>query len=100
MDKNIYWVFAIKNTITMLAWIAIAIIFGKWWIALFSALFMSTTKTKTRYYRFCDKCGKRSPVAETYNEALDKAKEAGWIHYVESNKDYCPDCQKLLKEEL
>ena len=27
------------------------------------------------------------------DEALDKAKAAGWVHYVDGNKDYCPDCQ-------
>ena len=33
-------------------------------------------------------------IADNYNDALDKAKEAGWIHYVDGNKDYCPDCQE------
>ena len=26
--------------------------------------------------------------------SLDKAKEAGWLHVVEGNLDYCPDCRK------
>ena len=76
----------------MICWIVLAIVFDKWWIALFSALFMSGVKTTYKSYRICDKCGKHSPYADSYNEALDKAKEAGWIHF-EDNKDYCPDCQ-------
>ena len=55
-------------------------------------------KTKINYYMVCDKCGKHSPDADSHNEALDKAKEAGWIHCVDGNKDYCPDCQKGVYE--
>ena len=55
---------------------------------------MSDFQTKHKSYRICDKCGKHSPYADSYNDALDKAKEAGWIHCVDDNKDYCPDCQK------
>lgn len=72
-------------------------VFNKWWIALFAILFLSSLATK-RYYRICDKCGKHSPYADSYNEALDKAKEAGWIHYVEGNKDYCPECRAMMDE--
>lgn len=93
MNKSDLWALAIKNSICMICWIVLAIVFGKWWIALFSVLFMSGVKTVYKSYRICDKCGKHSPYADSYNEALDKAKEAGWIHCVEDNKDYCPDCQ-------
>ena len=93
MDKNTLYIWAAKNSIALIAWVVLAIVFNKWWIALFAALFMSSLETKYKNYRVCDKCGKHSPYADNYNEALDKAKKAGWAHHVEGNKDYCPDCQ-------
>ena len=94
MNKSAYWAWAIKNSICVICWVVLAIVFNKWCIALFGASFMSDLQTKHKSYRVCDKCGKHSPYADNYNDALDKAKEAGWIHYVDGNKDYCPDCQK------
>lgn len=93
MDKHILWAWVIKNSIAILAWAALAVIFHKWWLALFAALFMNRLQTKYKSYRICDKCGKHSPYADSYNEALEKAKEVGWVHDLEYNKDYCPDCQ-------
>jgi hypothetical protein len=93
MDKNTLYIWAAKNSIALIAWVVLAIVFNKWWIALFAAFFMSGLETKYKSYRICDKCGKHSPYADSYNEALDRAKEAGWVHYVEGNKDYCPDCK-------
>ena len=78
----------------MICWTALAVVFNKWLVALFGLLFMSDLQTKCKSYRVCDKCGKHSPYADNYNEALDKAKEAGWVHYVDGNKDCCPDCQQ------
>lgn len=94
MSKNIIWAWALKNSIAIIAWVALAIIFNKWWIALFGVLFLSGIKTKHQSYLVCDGCGKHSPYADSYNEALDKAKEAGWFHIVDGNLDYCPDCRK------
>lgn len=96
MNKNFLWALAIKNSICVICWAVLAIVFNKWWIALFSLLFLSSLQSSLqtkKYYRFCDKCGKHSEYADSYNEALDKAKKAGWIHVVDGNKDYCPDCQ-------
>ncbi len=93
MNKSAWWAWAIKNIVCVVAWVVLAIVFNKWWIALFGALFISGLKTSVGKYRICDKCGKHSPYAESHNEALDKAKEAGWVHYVDGDKDYCPDCQ-------
>ena len=93
MNKNIYWSIAIENSICVICFTALAIVFHKWWIALFAALFITSYETKNRYYKVCDKCGKHSPKADSYNESLDKAKAAGWVHYVEGNKDYCPECK-------
>lgn len=94
MNKHTVWAWALKNSTVMVCWTILAIHFDKWWIILFAALFVDGLKTQYRSYRVCDKCGKHSPHADSYNEALDKAKEAGWIHIVEGNKDYCPECQK------
>lgn len=94
MSKGAWWAWTIKNSISVICWVVLGIIFNKWWIALFGLLFMSDFQTKHKSYRICDKCGKHSPYADSYNDALDKAKEEGWIHCVDGNKDYCPDCQK------
>lgn len=49
-----------------------------------------------QYYRVCDKCGKHSPTADNYNDALKFAKENGWTNIKIGDKweDYCPDCQE------
>ena len=94
MNKTLIWAWAIKNSITIICWTALAIIFSKWWIALFAALFMSGLETKYKSYQVCDGCGKHSPYADSHNEALEQAKAAGWLHVAEDNKDYCPDCRR------
>jgi hypothetical protein len=98
MNKTLIWAWVIKNSITIICWTALAIIFSKWWIALFAALFMGDLETKYKSYRVCDGCGKHSPYADSHNEALEQAKAAGWLHVAEGNKDYCPDCRKELKQ--
>ncbi len=97
MDKSIYWACLIKNSICVICWTALAIIFHKWWIALFGILFLTSYATHNihKYYRVCDGCGKHSEYADNPNEALDKAKAAGWAHYVDGNKDYCLECSKI-----
>lgn len=95
MNKNSMWALVtIQNVLVLFSWVFLAVVFGKWWIALFSVLFMSSLKTAYKNYRVCDGCGKHSPYADSYNEALDKAKEAGWVHCVDGNRDYCPECIK------
>ena len=98
MNKNFMGAWAIENSICVICWTALAIIFNTWWIALFGLLFMSSLQNIYRHYRVCDGCGKRSPHADNHNEALDKAKEAGWVHYAEGNLDYCPECKKEIKQ--
>lgn len=95
MNKNAWWAWAIKNIVCLIIWCALAVIFNKWWIALFGLFCISTLEAKDikKYYRICDKCGKHSPYEDSYNDALDKAKAAGWVHCVDGNKDYCPECQ-------
>lgn len=97
MNKHIMWYLVIKNSVVTICWTTLAIVFNKWWIALFGILFISYVHTQgAGTYRVCDKCGKHSPYAKNYAEALDKAKVSGWIHYNEGDKDYCPDCRKDL----
>jgi len=98
MNKSNMWAWAIKNSICVICWTVLAIVFDKWWIALFGILFLSSLTTSVSKYRICDKCGKHSPYANSHNEALNKAKEAGWVHYVDGDKDYCPDCQEINKD--
>lgn len=97
-NKSAYWAWAIKNSVCVICWVVLAIMFNKWWIALFSVLFMSDLKSHPaiqQYYRVCDKCGKHSPMTDDYNEAIDKARECGWIIRKDGDKwdDRCPDCQ-------
>lgn len=98
MNKSFLWAWAIKNSICVICWTVLAIVFNRWWIALFGLLFMSGLQTQYKRHRVCDKCGKHSPYADSYNEALDKAKEAGWVHIAEGNLDYCPDCQQRVEK--
>ena len=100
MDKSFIWAWAFKNIIAILAWVTLAVLFDKWWIALFGLLFMSYVEVRHKSYRVCDGCGKHSPYANSYNKALDKAKEAGWVHYVDGNKDYCPECVRKEKDKI
>ena len=44
MNKHAWWAWAVKNSIIMICWTALAIFFGKWWIALFVAIFISGMK--------------------------------------------------------
>lgn len=37
MTKHAWWAWAVKNSVVMICWTALAIFFGKWWIALFGA---------------------------------------------------------------
>lgn len=94
MNKNTIWACVINNLIVISSLTILALVFNRWGIVLFAFLFFTIPKTVRKYYRVCDGCGKLSPYADSYNDALDKAKEAGWVHIVDGNKDYCPDCLK------
>lgn len=96
MNKGTWWAWAIYNSVCLICWIALAIIFNKWWIALFAMLFMGSLKTVHKRYRLCDKCGNHSPYADSEAEALKKAKEAGWVHFEDGDRDYCPECRRQM----
>lgn len=95
MNNKIVWAWAVKNSLCMICWTYLAIAFNKWWIALFCLLFMSNLKEQG-YRRICDRCGKYSKCTDSYSAALEKAKKDGWIHYVDGDRDYCPDCIKQM----
>ena len=94
MNKDIFWSQTIQNSCAIFAFATLAVVFDRWWIALFALLFINYFTVQRKYYRVCDKCGKHSPHAKTYNEAIEKARDAGWVHLPASNMDYCSDCLK------
>ena len=73
---------------------ALAFGFNHWWIVLFSILFISFPTTLLIRRRKCDGCGKYSEHASSAEEAIAKAKAAGWLHIPEGDLDYCPECRK------
>lgn len=95
LNKSGVWAYVVNNIICVICFSALAILFDKWWVALFAFLFFATPYPKSvmKYYRICDGCGRHSPYADSYNDALEKAKANGWVHYVDGDKDYCPSCQ-------
>ena len=65
-NKNIvliYWAAAIKNIVVMICWTALAIYFGKWWIALFATCCLSNVQMKS----------KGDQKDKTENDAIDSS---------------------------
>lgn len=90
--KNILLLCIISNSIALICFTVLAILFNHWWIILFALLFHSLPSVSK--YRICDKCGKISPYANTREEAINLAVKRGWVHYEDGDLDYCPDCKK------
>lgn len=87
----------LKNAVIMICWTVLAIIFNKWWLALFAALMMTYIKDNGKtYFRTCNKCGKHGPYAKSEDEANHRALDAGWwIRTIDGKwDDRCPDCQE------
>ena len=103
MEKGESMVIAIliKNSVSLICWVALAIYFDKWWIALFSVFFMASWETNKLYYRVCDECERHSPAANDHNKAIDLAIEAGWIHKKSGDgfENFCPACQEKMRKE-
>ena len=89
--KNILLLCIISNSIALICFTVLAILFNHWWIILFALLFHSLPSISR--YRICDKCGKISPYANTREEAINLAVKRGWVHYEDGDLDYCPDCK-------
>ena len=99
MTIRLFLMFIIRSIITAACWTTLAIVFDKWWLLLFVLPFMATDMYAQSWHRVCDGCGKHSPYAFSYNDAIDTAKKNGWLH-VGTNRDYCPECKnKEHKEE-
>lgn len=96
MSIHSIWAWAVKNITCVSLWVLLAVRFEKWWIALFSILFLSDLKARPEYRFICDKCGAHSPTGKTYDEAEQLRKEAGWERRKRGGiwEDICPDCQK------
>lgn len=97
------------NFVILGSFVGLAIHFSKWWVVLFSMLFTWLPK-RVGYHRICDGCGKTSPYADSYSDAVNKALEAGWVRkHVENPKirfdgsdnyeDYCPECRKNIEKK-
>lgn len=80
------------NLAALITWAALAVIFNKWWIALFAIFFW----TVRRSYIYCDGCGEKGPTANNVHEARAKAHGEGWTSEIREGKtwDYCPKCMK------
>lgn len=94
INKTDWMALAVKNSIVVICFTALAVHFNHWWIVLFSALFTSSLKTKLIASRFCDGCGK---VIYAEDMDIDRAMvRNGWIRRKCHGewKDFCPMCQK------
>ena len=81
---------SICNVLKVAIFAVLAVVFDRWWIVLFSLLFMSVLQTVNKHSRVCDQCGKRSEAADSVKEAIQKAERAGWKHFEGTNTDFCP----------
>lgn len=93
MNKVAWAAWAVKNIVTIVCFAGLAIYFGKWWIVLFAAFFMSSLK-QLSVRRVCDGCGK---TLLSSDDNLDEAAQrAGWVRKKNGEKweDFCPECQK------
>ena len=89
----------VSNMFVLAAFICLAIIFGKWWIALFSAFFFDKVKITRRMW--CDGCGEVIYGA-SLQELSNEAKRRGWkkIKHDGQFLDACPNCyEAMLKKE-
>ena len=91
--------YLIYNTINIICFTVIAILFAKWWIILFALLFLLVPKSSFAQQRFrvCDCCDRWSESGKTAEEAIDRAEKCGWLHIEDGNKDFCPDCLNQIR---
>lgn len=57
---------------------------------------MSIVKEYGSFIVACDLCDECMPAADSWNEALSKAKEEGWQSkmYQWNLENYCPECKE------
>ncbi len=101
MSKYAWRAWALKNSVCIICWTVLAIVFKHWWITLFSLFFMTgldvKEEPKKRYF-ICDMCGAYSPEGSTLNEAEQLRIKSGWVRRKNGEKwaDICPCCQEKL----
>ena len=91
---KIYITVIVYNICALAAWVFLAVTFDRWWIALFSILFICFPTTLRMHRRKCDGCGKYGEFASSRSEAITLAEKAGWLHIPEGDLDYCPECRE------
>ena len=91
--------YLIYNAINIICFALLAILFNKWWIVLFAALFLMIPKSSFAQQRFrvCDSCGRWSESGKTIEEAIERAEQCGWLHIEDGDKDFCPDCLNKIR---
>ena len=95
MSRSAWTAWAVKNSIVMICFTALAVHFNHWWIVLFAAFFVSSLERKSAASRVCDGCGKI--IYSLDWDAIDeKTERAGWIRRKNGDRweDYCPECQR------
>lgn len=90
------------NIFVLICFTVLAVLFNKWWVIFFALLFLGSSHIETIYAkcRVCDNCGAKSQSAITADEAISRAKQAGWVHINEGNLDYCPKCKSKLNLDI
>lgn len=91
--------YLIYNAINIICFTILAILFNKWWIVLFAALFLLIPKSSLTQQRFrvCDNCGRWSESGKTTEEAIERAEKCGWLYIEDGDKDFCPDCLNKIR---
>lgn len=91
--------YLIYNAVNIICFTVLAILFHKWWIVLFAALFLLIPKSSLTQQRFrrCDGCGRLSESGKTAEEAIERAEKCGWLHIEDGDKDFCPDCLNQIR---
>lgn len=99
MKKDSIWMaWAVKNSVNAIVWAALAVIFHRWWIALFMLISMSSLETKSEPAStcWCDICGAQFPFRGKYEDLIKKKQELRWVSRIVDGKriDVCPECQR------
>lgn len=55
---------------------------------------MAIEKEYGKFVPTCDCCEKTLPPQDTFEDAKDAMKEAGWKYYLREGTNLCEDCQE------
>ena len=56
MNGRAWWAWAFKNSVCMICWTALAVYFGKWWIALFAVITATNLKVSHKSDGSAEEC--------------------------------------------